>query len=205
MRRVVHARRVLLVNSLKSGDQIACEWKERPSGVDLQQCEVVEGNFRTAFKLIVSSEASVDCRSQFRLSNIENVFDEGFDCFDVRYVVGSVSKQQLRDYHETLAGHLCEVSKTIILFGENIRSLRRESQLTVRVSQLLSDLPVDPDPSRRAVQFDTFVASSCELQATKAHTSEDQLEMDLKQVKRKCKQNKFTKNLKSHRSCSRSD
>lgn len=84
---------MLLVDSLEPSDEISGEGQEWSCGVDLQERQVVERDLSTAFKLTVPSQNRVDRSSQLRLPDVENIFDESFDLFDVHHVFGRVTEQ----------------------------------------------------------------------------------------------------------------
>lgn len=56
-----------------------------------------------------SCEDAVDGGSKLCLSDIENIFDECFNLFDVRHVVRCMTEEKLRHNHVTFARHFREI------------------------------------------------------------------------------------------------
>lgn len=82
-------------DSFESRDEISRVRQERSSCVDLEDCKIIEGNFVAVLCLGVAGEDGVDGCPKFRLSDVENVFDQSFDLLDVWHVFGGMAEEEL--------------------------------------------------------------------------------------------------------------
>lgn len=112
VRCIIQIWTMLLIYSFQSSNEITCIRQEWSWSINFQKSEIIEWNFITTIHLFVAGEHTINRCSKLRLSDIENVFNERLELFNIRYIIRSVAEQKLRYDHIVLARHFGEVSET---------------------------------------------------------------------------------------------